>query len=87
MHKQELQTILEELKIELAASQFSKPSSQQELQKLIEQIEQALLDDEGIVRNALNEPLSDAVTRFEGSHPQLTSILNNIISVLSNMGI
>ncbi|MCP3673359.1 MAG: DUF4404 family protein [Gammaproteobacteria bacterium] len=87
MQKQELQAILEELKAELATSQFSKPSSQQGLQRLIEQIDQALIDDEAIVRNALNEPLSDAVTRFEGSHPQLTSILNNIISILSNMGI
>jgi len=87
MEKQELQKILGQLKEELAASQFSKPSSQQELQTLIEQIEQALLDDESAVQKALNEPINDAVTRFEGSHPQLTAILNNITSVLSNMGI
>ena len=87
MQKQELQRILEELKAELATSQFSKPSSQQELQKLIDQIEQSLIADEGIIQKALNEPLNDAVTRFESSHPQLTLILNNIISQLSNMGI
>ena len=87
METQELKNILEQLKEELAASKFASPSSQQELQKLIDQIEQALVEDEGAVRVALNEPLSDAVTRFEGSHPQLTAILNNFISVLSNMGI
>ncbi len=87
MDKQELENILRQLKEELAKSQFAKPSSRQELQRLIGQIEQSLIDDEAAVRKALNEPLTDAVTRFEGSHPQLTSILNNIISTLSNMGI
>ncbi len=87
MDKQELENILQQLKEELAKSQFAKPSSRQELQRLIGQIEQSLIDDEAAVRKALNEPLTDAVTRFEGSHPQLTSILNSVISTLSNMGI
>ena len=87
MQKQELKRILEELKAELATSQFSNPSHKQDLQKLIDQIEQSLIDDQGIIKKALNEPLNDAVTRLEGSHPELTSILNNIISLLSNMGI
>jgi len=87
MEKQELENILVQLKDELARSQFAKPSSRQEMQRLIKQIEQALIDDEAAVRKALNEPLTDAVTRFEGSHPQLTSILNSILTTLSNMGI
>ncbi len=87
MKKQELENILSQLKDELARSEFSKSSSRQDLQTLIQQIEQALIDDEAVVRKALNEPITDAVTRFEGSHPQLTSLLNSIISTLSNMGI
>ncbi|RLA02988.1 MAG: DUF4404 domain-containing protein [Gammaproteobacteria bacterium] len=87
MHKQELQTILEQLKGELAASHFDKATSESDLKNLITKIEQALSDDEAAVTKALNEPLSDAVTRFEGSHPQLTLLLNNISSILSNMGI
>ncbi len=87
MKKQELENILEQLKEELDKSKFAKPSSRQELQTLIRQIEQSLIDDEAVVRKALNEPLTDAVTRFEGSHPQLTSLLNSIISTFSNMGI
>ncbi|MCP4272094.1 MAG: DUF4404 family protein [Gammaproteobacteria bacterium] len=87
MKKQELENILNQLKDELARSEFSKSSSRQDLQTLIQQIEQALIDDEAVVRKALNEPITDAVTRFEGSHPQLTSLLNSIISTFSNMGI
>ncbi len=87
MEKQELESILIQLKEELGRSQFAKPSSRQELQRLIDQVEQYLVEDEEAVRKALNEPLTDAVTRFEGSHPQLTAILNSIISTLSNMGI
>lgn len=87
MKKQELENILKQLKDELARSEFAKPSSRQELQSLIQQIEQSLIDDEVAVRKALNEPLTDAVTRFEGSHPQVTSLLNSIISTFSNMGI
>ena len=87
MEKTELQNILTELKAELAASRFIESTSEKDLARLIEQIEQALIDDEAAVRNALNEPITDAVTRFEGSHPKLTSLLNSIISTLSNMGI
>jgi len=87
MEKQELKNILKQLKDELAKSEFAKPSSRQELQKLIQQIEQSLIDDEAAVRKALNEPITDVVTRFEGSHPQLTSLFNSIISTFSNMGI
>ena len=87
MDKQELQNILEQLKSELSMSQFDNATSEQELQDLITQIEQALLTDEAAVKNALNEPLNDAVLRFEGSHPQLTAILNDISSLLSNLGI
>lgn len=87
MNIQELQNILIELKQELAASQFVKSSSEPELKKLIDQIEKVIAEDEIVMTQALNEPLNDAVRRFEGSHPQLTAILNNIISALSNMGI
>lgn len=87
MNKQELQKILEQLKQELASSEFTEPSAHQTLQKLIEKVEQVLTNDENAVQTALHEPLNDAVTRFETSHPQLTAILNNIISQLSNMGI
>ena len=87
MDKQELQDVLAELKQELADSRFKKASSEPDLQKLIAQIEQLLQDDEQAVSKALNEPLNDAVTRFEGSHPRLTSLLNSVLSTLSNMGI
>ena len=87
MKKIELEKVLQQLKDELAASQFEEASSEQELKNLIEQIEQALQDDEAAVKQALNEPLNDAVLRFEGSHPQLTSLLNSISSLLSNLGI
>jgi hypothetical protein len=87
MKKRELEKILQQLKDELAASKFEKASSEQDLKGLIRQIEQAIQDDEAAVRQALNEPLNDAVLRFEGSHPQLTSLLNSISSLLSNLGI
>ena len=87
METQELQNILEQLKEELAGSHFEDASSETELTDLIDLIEQALVDDENAVRNALNEPINDAVTRFESSHPQLTSLLNTISSLFSNMGI
>ena len=87
MQKQELQKILGQLKKELATTEFKKASSRQAMEELIAQIEQALIEDADAIRKALNEPLNDAVIRFEGSHPQLTAILNNITLLLSNMGI
>ena len=87
MDKQELEAVLSELKSELANSKFAKPSSRQELQSLIDQIEDFLVADELATTQALKEPINDAVTRFEVSHPKLTSILNSISTTLSNMGI
>lgn len=87
MDKQELETILIELKSELEHSQFAKPSSRQEIQQLIDKIEAFLVEDELATTHALNEPINDAVTRFEVSHPKLTAILNSISTTLSNMGI
>ena len=87
MHKQELESILAELKSELAESQFEKANSEADLKQLISQIEQTLIDDQSAVMKALNEPLNDAVLRFEGSHPRLTARLNSILTTLSNLGI
>jgi len=87
MEKKQLEEILSQLKSELASSEFEKASSEPQLRNLIAQIETALVEDEAAVRAALNEPLNDAVLRFEGSHPQLTALLNNVSSVLSNLGI
>ena len=87
MEKEELEQILADLKAELAASEFAAPSARQEIQRLINQIEDFLLADEMATEHALHEPINDAVTRFELSHPKLTALLNNISATLSNMGI
>ncbi len=87
MHKQELEAVLQELKSELDNSQFTDASSKHELQSLVDQIEEFLAADELATTQALNEPVSVAITRFEVTHPKLTSILNSISSTLSNMGI
>ena len=87
MEKQELEQILADLKAELAASEFAAPSARQEIQSLIDQIENFLVQDQLLTEHALNEPINDAVTRFEITHPKLTALLNNISTTLSNMGI
>jgi len=87
MDKEELEKILSHLKDELAASEFAAPSSRQEIQSLIDKIENFIVQEQLATEHALNEPISDAVTRFEVSHPKLTALLNNISATLSNMGI
>lgn len=87
MEKLELEQILADLKEELAVSEFAAPSARQQIQSLIDQIENFLIEDQLATEHALNEPINEAVTRFEVSHPKLTTLLNNISTTLSNMGI
>ena len=60
-------------------------SDEPKLQKLAEEVQAALK--ERVEDVPLVESLRDAAETFEACHPQLTALINNVMSSLSNIGI
>jgi DNA repair ATPase RecN len=77
-----LKNSLNELKNELKRINSENPK----LQKLANEVDEAL-DQTGEVSKALVQSLQDTAKEFEVHHPQLTAIVNNIMTSLSSLGI
>ena len=43
--------------------------------------------EEHLHHRTLKQSLQDSVRHFETSHPELTSVINNVLTSLANMGI
>lgn len=86
MNKETLQTKLEQLRTELAASKLDEQTHAL-LSSLVADIEHALTSDEGQADEPLSAQAEDLVLKFEADHPQLTSALNQVAVALSNLGI
>lgn len=76
--KQYLQELQEELK--------QIDSEDPKLRKLAGELDD-VLDKTGDVSRALYHSLQSTAEEFEARHPQLTAIINNIMTSLSNLGI
>lgn len=76
-----LKQALEELRDELKQLGSSEPK----LQKLAVEVQAALQEHGADV--PLIESLRDTTKTFETRHPQLTALINNVMSSLSNIGI
>jgi hypothetical protein len=72
---------LEELQTELRNIDSEDPK----LQNLADQIQHALTED--LKDLPLVEPLREVAETFEVKHPQLTALINNVMTSLSNIGI
>lgn len=73
---------LEELQNELKQINSKNPK----LQKLASDVD-AALEQPGEVSTALIHSLQHTTKEFEVNHPQLTAIINNIMTSLSSLGI
>ena len=79
---EKLKRELEELQNELKEIKSEDPK----LQKLAGDVDAALAQT-GEVSRALHHSLQHAAEEFEANHPQLTAIINNIMTSLSSLGI
>jgi len=73
---------LEKLKTELGQINSSDPK----LQKLAGDVDEALAQT-GEVSRALAHSLQHTAEEFEVQHPQLTALINNVMTSLSSLGI
>lgn len=79
---EQLKKELQELKDELKQINSGEPS----LKKLAGDIDD-VLDETGDVSKALVQSLQQTAEELEARHPQLTAIINNVMTSLSNLGI
>ena len=86
MKNHQLHENLNRLRAEINQLAADKVESREKLNKLIGELEAKMEnpdeDDERLIDN-----LKDAIKHFEAEHPRATTILNDIMVTLSNMGI
>ena len=88
INETQLTQALEKLRLEIAALDTADEESRHKLERLVEDLEQKLENPEDTeFHEDLTDRLKDSMLEFEVSHPRLTSIMNDIMVKLINMGI
>lgn len=89
MNRTELQEALKELHEELDRTPSVDDESRRLLVDIKDEIEELLARSEGDVTSpkSLDERLKASVIHFEGTHPQLTILINRVVDALASMGI
>ena len=88
MNPADLPGAIEKLKLELLNIGPVDPETQERIDALLVSLDDpdnlTLTEDENA---SLQELLSDSVTHFESSHPTLTGLLSQVMSLLNSIGI
>ena len=82
----ELQESLDQLRSEIKDLDSEDIESKTRIDKLIAQLEKQIEEDDDILEE-ISETVTDSISYFETSHPRLTAIMNNLMTLLGNMGI
>ena len=83
-----LRADLARLRTEIAASEGGDPGALARLQALAEQVEEEIEQDATLADPAgFVEELEDSISGFEATHPNLSAIVNSILSTLGSMGV
>jgi hypothetical protein len=80
---------LEQLHRELMKARSEEHQVQKRLEELSRDVRQMLdkPEEEHLHHRTLKENLQNSVRHFEASHPELTSVINNVLTSLAKMGI
>lgn len=80
---------LEQLHRELMKARSEDHHVQERLDNLVRDISQILDNpaDEHRHHRSLKQNLQESVRHFETTHPELTSVINNVLTSLANVGI
>lgn len=88
INETQLTQALEKLRLEIGALDTADEESRHKLEQLVQDLEQKLENPEDTeLHEDLSDRLRDSMLEFEVSYPRLTSIMNDIMMKLSNMGI
>ena len=88
MATERLRAELKRLRAAIAAMDGSDRESLERLEQIAGDVE-AELERESTVTDpaGLIEELEDSVSAFEGAHPNLAALVNNLVNVLASMGV
>ena len=88
MTEKKLGKLIEELRSALDATQGVDEKGRALLRDLDREIRELLERSEGVASNeSVLERLQEAINHFEVTHPDLTSVMANLLNLLSNAGI
>jgi ElaB/YqjD/DUF883 family membrane-anchored ribosome-binding protein len=90
MSDQQLRSLLEQLKAELARAENLPEEQRQSLRRLADEVRGLLArpgDARGSEQESLRERLDDWVRELEASHPALSTTLGNLIETLAFFGL
>lgn len=89
MNDQNLRELLERLRNELATTEVTDEAGRERLRRLEADIRDLLerSDEPAETDDPMLERLQDSIDHFEETHPQLTLMLSQMMTILSNAGI
>ena len=89
MNDQNLRELLERLRNELATTEVTDEAGRERLRRLEADIRDLLerSDEQADTDDPMLERLQDSIDHFEETHPQLTLMLSQMMTILSNAGI
>ena len=90
MNDQDLRSLLEQLHEEIERNEPLDDDERELLQHLGADIRELLsrAEEEGLQAGpSVTERMEESIYRFEVSHPDLTTLLNKLMTILSNAGI
>jgi hypothetical protein len=89
MSNSKLQTVVQEIRAQLAGAKDLNPETRRSLEALVQDLEAVAAQPPGKAAEAegLQERLADAVRRLEASHPVLSTTLGNVVDALAFFGL
>lgn len=89
MSNSKLQTVVQEIRAQLAGAKDLNPETRRSLETLVQDLEAVAAQPPGEAAGAegLQERLADAVRRLEASHPVLSTTLGNVVDTLAFFGL
>lgn len=85
--REEIQGSIDKLKLEIANIQGKHTDSKDKLSSLVEDLESELKNRRQDSFDDFIKPFRDSISAFETSHPEITDIINDIMTALSGIGI
>lgn len=87
MSEQNLRELIGRLRTEIAGLPDQDVEARSRLESIISELEARLDGDENQSIQGLEGSIQDTIRRLEARHPDATTVLNNIMMTLANMGI
>lgn len=87
MTEQNLRELIERLRTEVAGLPDHDVDARRRLETILSDLESQLDSDEVAPAHGLQGSIQDTIHQIEARHPDATTVLNNILMTLANMGI